>query len=135
MVYKDKTYFIVSRDSQIYALCYENEKARINLTHSEKDLALKVFSSFLVDEKTSVKVDNINIDNNEYIVFFDTKHNNYYWKNKIPELKNTPTVNALLNLKYNNHNEVYYSTQNSSEKNLSKKFIKKIIIFGLRCLF
>jgi len=128
--YKNKTYFIVSRDSQLYALCYENEKARLNLTHSEKDLVLKVFSSFLVDEKASVKVDNINIDNNEYIIFFDTKHNNYYWKNKIPELKNTPTVNTLLNLKYNNHNEVYYSTQNSSEKILSKKFIKKIIIFG-----
>lgn len=129
-LYQDIQYFIVSRNNKIFAVCYEKDKIRINFKPYEKDLALKVYSSFLIDEKSSVKVDNIKIKNHQYSIFYDPKHRNYYWKNKNSEFESNPLDNAILNMKYNNQTAIHYSKKGDSKELSSDKFFKKIVTFG-----
>ena len=126
-VYEGIQYYIVNRDNKIYAVCYDDKKVRVNFKDNEKDIALRVFSSFLVDDKISVKVDTAIVNNNEYIIFYDSKHRNYYWKNKNIEIKNNPIDNIMLNMKYNNQSVVHYSKNNNLEEKSANKFFKKVI--------
>ena len=123
-VYEGIQYYIVYRDNKIYAVCYDDKKVRVNFKDNEKDIALRVFSSFLVDDKISVKVDTAIVNNNEYIIFYDSKHRNYYWKNKNIEIKNNPIDNIMLNMKYNNQSVVHYSKNNNLEEKSANKFFK-----------
>lgn len=116
--YNNNKYFIANvNDSRNVLVKYnENKKIETKFCDEEYELVNLVYNSLCINKDKSVYIKDETIDSNSYKIYYDINSKNYFWNSK-----NNEEINRILNFKYNNMIDTYFSDYKKKEDELVSK--------------
>lgn len=114
--YNNKTFYITKIDNKIHFLKREISSNEIsNVSDKEFDIVKEIYNKLLINKNTSIFLKNMQVNNNEYSLYYDRNSRNYFWYPQSGVYN--AHDNQYLNFQYNHQPGIIYNNNNNEQEN------------------
>lgn len=130
--YNNNKYFITMvNDDKIVIVKYDaNKNISTNFSNEEYELLNTVYNSLLIDKEQSVYIEDLDVNQNKYKIYYDPNSKNYFWD--LINGKHDEECNKYLNFKYNHMTGTYYLSKENNEEEKSEEKLEQLLKNALK---